>query len=109
MLGIAKYNRAPDDPYSIIFLLGTFSVNALKVRNEREEMLRSVPGPAGVYVMQPLPFVVLPPSASFIATAWVKIVFVVRHCCNSCITLRIVDVPEVCEGQKYCARAICMD
>jgi hypothetical protein len=29
MLGIAQYNRAPDDPHGIIFLLGTFSANGL--------------------------------------------------------------------------------
>jgi hypothetical protein len=29
MLGIAQYNRAPDDRHGIIFLLGAFSANGL--------------------------------------------------------------------------------
>jgi hypothetical protein len=47
--------------------------------------------------------------APSVATAWVKIVLVVRHSCNGSTTSRIVDMPEVCEGQKPRARAICMD
>jgi hypothetical protein len=31
MLGNAQYSRAPDGPHGIIFLLGTFSANALGV------------------------------------------------------------------------------